>query len=66
MLLEQIDAFLRRTKMSPTRFGRDAVRDPHFVLGLRAGRRPRRNTTRRVIAYMRNHEARRIRSPGQG
>jgi 2,4-dienoyl-CoA reductase-like NADH-dependent reductase (Old Yellow Enzyme family) len=52
MLLTRIDAFLRRTKMSPTRFGREAVRDPNFVLNLRDGREPRRATRRRVLAYI--------------
>jgi hypothetical protein len=52
MLLNRIDAFLRRTKMSPTRFGREAVRDPNFVLNLRNGREPRPATIRSVISYI--------------
>jgi hypothetical protein len=51
-LLVLIEAHMRRTKMSSTRFGRDAVGDPNFVAGLRQGRTPRKRTVRRVIAYI--------------
>jgi hypothetical protein len=57
MLLGRIDAFLRHTKMSATRFGRDAVRDPNFVLSLRGGREPRPATRRRVLAFIAAEEA---------
>lgn len=57
MLLARIDAYLRLTKLSPTRFGREAVRDPNFVLDLRAGRKPRRAVEARVIAYIAAREA---------
>lgn len=52
MLLTQIDRYLRLTKMSPTRFGRDAVGDPNFVLNLRDGREPRPQTVRRVLSFI--------------
>jgi hypothetical protein len=61
MLLGRIDAFLRRTKMSATRFGRDAVRDPNFVLNLRGGREPRPATRSRVLAFIAAEEAARER-----
>ena len=57
MLLTLIDAYLRRTKISATRFGREAVRDPNFVLDLRAGRKPRRPVEQRVIAFLASREA---------
>jgi hypothetical protein len=57
MLLTRIDTFLRRTRMSPTRLGREAVRDPNFVLNLRDGRQPRRATARRVVAFIESSEA---------
>lgn len=56
MLLARIELYLRRTKHSPSRFGRDAVGDPHFVPSLRRGRRPRASTTRRVLAFIRARE----------
>lgn len=52
MLIHHIDRFLRRTKISPTKFGREAVGDPNFVLDLRDGREPRSATVRRVMAYI--------------
>ena len=52
MLLQRIDAYLRSTRVSVTRFGRDAVGDPNFVLDLRDGREPRRRTVQRVIQFI--------------
>ena len=55
-LLRRIERFLRTSGISPTRFGREAVRDPKFVADLRAGRHPRAATVRRVIAYVEARE----------
>jgi hypothetical protein len=52
MLLARIDAHLRRTRLPVTRFGRDAVGDPNFVLDLRDGRMPRDSTVKRVLAFI--------------
>ena len=62
MLLDAIDDYLRQTKTTPTRFGRDAVGDPNFVLSLRAGRVPRKRTIRRVVSFI---EARQTRRSGR-
>lgn len=51
-LLRRIERHLKRTRTPPTRFGREAVRDPRFVFDLRNGRRPRNATARRVTAYL--------------
>lgn len=51
-LLERIEKHLRDTHMSPSRFGRRAVGDPRFVMDLRAGRRPRRRTLKKVEFYL--------------
>ena len=51
-LLPDIEKHLRARNISPTRFGRDAVRDPRFVLDLRNGREPRDSTAKRVRAFM--------------
>ena len=51
-LLRRIEIHLRRTGIPPTRFGRDVVRDPRFVLDLRNGREPRPATARKVAAYL--------------
>lgn len=55
-LLDRIEMHLEQTHMSPTRFGRRAVGDPRFVLDLRAGRRPRAKTLRKVEVYLGDHE----------
>jgi len=51
-LLEQIEQYLLRTQLAPTRFGRIVVRDPRFVEDLRAGRKPRLPTMEKVSAYL--------------
>ena len=52
MLLERIEAHLRERKMTPSRFGREAVNDWKFVPQLRAGREPRAKTVERVLRYL--------------
>jgi len=51
-LRRRIERFLREYDMPPTRFGREAVRDPRFVFDLRLGREPRPETLRRVHAWL--------------
>lgn len=51
-LLREVEKFLRRRDVAPTRFGRDAVGDPRFVFDLRNGRDPRPRTIERVLAYL--------------
>lgn len=55
MLLTRIESYLRRTGVPPTRFGRDAVRDPRFVHDLRRGRTVGDRVARRVIAFIEEH-----------
>ena len=52
MLLTRVETYLRRTGMPPTRFGREAARDPRFVHDLRRGRTVGDRLVRRVIAYI--------------
>jgi hypothetical protein len=51
-LLSSIEKFLRRSGTPPTRFGREAVGDPRFVLDLRNGREPRPSTISKVSEYL--------------
>lgn len=51
-LHRRIEKYLRRTGMPPTRFGREAVRDPRFVFDLRNGRDPRAPTRARIVAWL--------------
>ena len=57
MILDRIDRYLRSSKSSPSRLGRDAMGDPNFVTNLRDGRRPRKATLDRVIAFIEQAEA---------
>lgn len=57
MILDRIDNYLRASKTTPSRLGRDAVGDPNFVMNLRDGRRPRQATLDRVIAFIDSREA---------
>jgi hypothetical protein len=52
MLIRKIEAFLRRTGMTATEFGRRAARDPRFVFDLRHGRTPRKRTEARMEHFM--------------
>jgi hypothetical protein len=56
-LLARIEAYLKRSRTSPTRFGREAVRDPKLVHDLRCGRTLRPTTTRRIAAFLDAAEA---------
>jgi 2,4-dienoyl-CoA reductase-like NADH-dependent reductase (Old Yellow Enzyme family) len=51
-LLEQIEAYLARTRTPPSKFGRTVVADPRFVQDLRAGRLPRRKTCQKVSEFL--------------
>ncbi len=51
-LVAEIDAFLTDHAMSPITFGREAMRDPHFVRDVRNGRRTFRETEQKVRQYM--------------
>jgi len=55
-LLSMIERHLRNSGIAPTRFGRDAVNDPRFVLDLRNGREPRPATAERVSAYIARYD----------
>lgn len=52
MLLLRIEQYLRATKMTPTRFGRNAVNDPWLVSDLRDGRTLRASTAARIAAHL--------------
>jgi hypothetical protein len=56
-LLRRIEKYLRKSGISASRFGRDAMSDPAFVHGLRAGREPRSRTVKRVGDYLDRMEA---------
>lgn len=56
-LLADIEAFLTRAAMSPTRLGQEALGDKHFVKQLRNGRRVWPETEQKVRAYIRQAES---------
>lgn len=57
----EIDAFLVRTGIAPTRLGKEAVGDPRFVFDLRnKGRAPSTRLMDAVTAYMAQHDARTV------
>jgi hypothetical protein len=51
-VLRRIEAYLRRSGVTATRFGRDSLRDPHLVGDLRGGRIMRPATSARLCAYL--------------
>jgi hypothetical protein len=57
LLLQRIDRHLRAKRMSPTRFGREAVGDPNLITQLKDGRELRATTARRVIDYLDDNES---------
>jgi hypothetical protein len=56
MLIREIEKFLRRTGLAPTRFGRLAASDPRLVFDLRNGRDPRKRMKLRVEHFMNTFE----------
>ncbi|MFM7028351.1 MAG: hypothetical protein ACKOXK_06715 [Chakrabartia sp.] len=54
-ILWDIEHYLKRTGMTPTRFGRLAVRDPRLVLDLRRGREMTPRLEGRVRRFMAGH-----------
>jgi hypothetical protein len=55
-LLRRIERHLRASGTAPTRFGREAVRDPRLAFDLRNGREMRAPMAARVSAYLDRHE----------
>jgi hypothetical protein len=55
-VVAQIDAFLDRQSMKPSRLGRDALGEPQFVSQLRAGRMPGLDTLLKLSAFMRRRD----------
>tara|TARA_R100001086_G_scaffold180400_2_gene100167 strand:- start:1653 stop:1937 length:285 start_codon:yes stop_codon:yes gene_type:complete len=53
-LVHQIEAFLNRSEMPATRFGRLVGSDPRLVLDIRMGRRPRKPLENRIVRFIRN------------
>lgn len=51
-MLIEIERFLRARRMSPTRFGREAVGDPNLIAQLKMGRELRAATRRRIKDYL--------------
>ena len=51
-LLRRIEIYLTRSRMRPSEFGRQAVRDGLFVSQLRRGRKPRPRTEAKVHAFL--------------
>lgn len=49
---QQVEQFLRKNSMTPTKFGRLAVRDPRLVLDMRMGREIRPEMTQKLEYFM--------------
>lgn len=55
--LAEVEAFLERSGMSATAFGKTALNDPNFVGDLRSGRMPSLGLVDRVHDFIRSQEA---------
>jgi hypothetical protein len=56
VFLQQVEAFLERTGMSPTAFGKAACNDPNFVPDLRKGRKPNLDLVESIQKFMTQHD----------
>jgi hypothetical protein len=56
MLMQCIERHMRSHKMSPTRFGREAVGDPNLISQLRDGRELRSATLQRIVDYLNDNQ----------
>jgi len=55
--LAEIDAFLERSKMTASAFGKAAVNDPNFVGDIRGDRQPSLGLVDRVHAFIQQQDA---------
>lgn len=51
-LVAQIDAFLLRHDMAPSRYGRDVAGEPNLVTSIREGREPNLGMLRKMADFM--------------
>lgn len=56
MLLQRIERYMRARRMSPTRFGREAVGDPNLIAQLKDGRELRTTTVLKIVDYLDDNE----------
>ena len=56
-LLRKIETFLKETGTSPTRFGRESVRDPRLVYDIRNGRNIGPRLAKRILAFIESRSA---------
>lgn len=56
-LLAQVESFLGRTGMKPSRFGRETMADGSLVQHLRAGRSLSLRNAAKLMEFMSAHEA---------
>lgn len=54
--MAEVEGFLSRSGMAPTRFGQDAVGDPNLIRNLREGRSPSLKTVERVLDCIRRND----------
>jgi hypothetical protein len=54
----EVEKFLHRSNMPPTKFGRLAINDPRLVRDLRNGREPRSRVARRIVDFIQAEEGR--------
>jgi predicted transcriptional regulator len=52
VFLAQVEAFLERTGMTPTAFGKAALNDPNFIRDLRQGRKPNLDLVEHIQEFM--------------
>lgn len=55
-LLEEVEAFLLRSGMTPTMFGKTVASDPNLVRTLREGRRPNVDLAEKCQEFIATHE----------
>ena len=56
-VLRRIEIYLKLSGTPPSRFGRNAVRDPRLVHDLRNGREPGQRMAARIESYINEHQA---------
>lgn len=62
--VDRVEAFLAKSGMHPTDFGRESMGDPRFITHLRRGRSPSLDTADRVNAFierLESQQAKRVR-----
>lgn len=58
-LIERIDAFCKKHKMTPTEFGKQSIKDPNLIFQMKDAKKPRsltQRTAEKIEDFMKKYD----------